>query len=143
MQLDLGLIADDAIKGEGGKLYIFGEFRVITTQAVPARHGRFAIVARFIAPKPEIRIQPQHHLEIEIVNQDGEPTSLPKSPKLPLKFEDYGPANRSLMQAVVIVKIDGLILGQYGDHSIHFFVDERPCGNVAFHVDQAKPKPAK
>jgi hypothetical protein len=136
VKLDLGLLADDAVQDVAGKLYILGEFRYIFAQQVPARHGRCAIAARFEAEAVEVRAMDKVFLEIEIVNADGEPTSMPRSPKIPLNFKNVGPAGRGLMHAPLIIKLDGLILGQYGDHRIHFFVNGTACGSVPFHVIQ-------
>ena len=138
MRLDLGLLADDAVKDVFGKLYIFGEFRYILAPQIPARHGRLAIIARFEADAVEVRDR-VNVLEIEIVNQDGEPTSLPRSPRIPMVFQTVGPAARGLMNAPMIIKLDGLILGQYGDHRIHFFVNGAHCDSIPFHVAQQVP----
>lgn len=137
MELDLGLLADDAIKDAGDKLYIFGEFRYIFAPGVPARQGRFAIVARFVADAVEVRDR-ESAVEIEIVDQDGNlAANLPRSPKIPLKFVPIGPANRAKQQAIIIVKLDGLILSQYGDHAIHFLVNGAHVGEgLHFHVVQ-------
>src|SRR5881396_1456396 len=101
MQLDLGLLADDAIAGEMGKLYIFGEFRYIFVPALPARHGRFAIIARFVANAVEVRGQ-NHVVQIEVVDQDGTPTGLPepRTPEIPITFLPIGPANLAKHQAI-------------------------------------------
>jgi len=129
---DLGLLADNAHVDASGKLYVLGEFRYIFAATVPARHGHFAVVARWFAETVEVQGK-QNLIELEMVEMDGVPI-LPRSPKIPINFIPVGPIERGKSQAQLILNLDGLILPKYGDYAIHFFVNETHAGRVNFHV---------
>lgn len=136
MKLELGLLADDAIADATGKLYILGEFTYIFVQTVPARQGRFAVIARFVADAFAVRGK-KNVLDVEFRDQDAEAREgLPAFAGLPMNFEDVGPAARGQMRSVVILKLDGIILGQYGDHVVYFRVNGEAVGSISFHVAQ-------
>ena len=137
MELNLGVLADSANVDANGKLYILGEFRYIMAAAVPAQHGRLAVVARFVADTVEVRGR-ENNIEVEMVDVDGQ-VAMPRSPKIPLKFSPVGPADRGKAQAQVILNMEGLLLPKYGDYAIHFIVNDRHTGKVVFHVTSAPP----
>jgi len=129
---DLGLLADNAHVDPSGKLYVLGEFRYIFAPTVPARHGHFAVVARWFAETIEVQGK-QNVVQLEIVELDGVPI-LPRSPKIPVNFVPVGPLERGKSQAQLILNLDGLILPKYGDYAIHFFVNDAYADKVNFHV---------
>lgn len=135
MELELGLLADDATKDASGKLYIWGEFRYILATSVPAIHPRCAIALRYVADAVEVRGKTV--LEFEIVDADGKSIGVPRSPKMPLIFQEYGPAARAKRYAQPIIRLQNLILPHFGDYSVHFWVNGNVCGAVHFHVGQA------
>lgn len=132
MEFDLGLMADNAHADQSGKLYILGEFKYIFAPKLPARHGRFTVVARWIAHTVEIKNK-KNTFQIEIVDADGSPV-IPRSPEMDLMFGPIGPAARGQSRAQLILAMEGFVAQKYGDYSIHFFVNGSHCGEVAFHV---------
>jgi hypothetical protein len=135
MRLELGLLADDATKDQLEKLYIWGEFRYVFAAKLPAQHGHLAVVARLMASAPEVR-DTECTLEFEIVDADGN-RIVPRSPKLALGFKPIGPAGLGKVEAVVILKLNGMIITKYGDHAIHFWVNGvHVDGEIGFHVAQ-------
>lgn len=140
MELDFGMLADNAHVDTAGKLYILGEFRYIRAASVPARHGRMFLVFRLVADAVEVRDTGTAEVELEVVDADGNRVGeLPRSPKMQIRFVPVGPADRGKWWAQVTLELNGLVLPHFGDYGIHIFVNGRPVGRVAFHVQQLPP----
>lgn len=136
IQMELGLLADNAHVDQSGKLYILGEFKYITTERVPATHMRLSIVARLIAPSVEVRGK-KSSAQIQFVNQDGQPI-LPPSPAFPLGWRVIGPGQPHKSMTQLICEIGGLPIPTYGDFCVSILVDGQHVGQIPFHVS---PKP--
>ena len=69
MEVDLALLADAATIDGSGKLNILGIFDRLNTSSFPARHGRMALVLRFMAGLDETG---QHEVEITLRDPEGQ-----------------------------------------------------------------------
>ncbi|HEY6208331.1 MAG TPA: hypothetical protein VIW28_04705 [Gemmatimonadales bacterium] len=139
MQLDLGMLADNAHIDPTGKLYILGEFRYINAVALPALHGRMVLVFRLVADAIEVRDKGTADLELEVVDQDGHPIGMPRSPKMPIRFAPVGPADRGKWWAQVTIELQGLLLTKVGDYRIFIIANGQNVGSVPFHVQLQQP----
>jgi hypothetical protein len=135
----LGLLADNAHADQSGKLYVLGEFTVIVSPTLPARHPQFYVVARWVADIVDIR-DTKPMFEIEIVDEDGRAIT-PRSPKLPLPFGPIGEMARGKAQAQVILQFNMLMFPKYGTYTIHFRVNDNPNGAVTLYVADRLPGP--
>ena len=139
IELNLGLLADNAHIDDRGKLWILGEFRYIFTPTVPATYGKFALVARWIATVVELRGK-ESTFQIEFVDQDGNPV-VPISPKFPLQFGPLGDAAPGKMQAQLVLEMGGVPLPKYGEYAFHLIVNGNHTGHVPLYVAVAPTAP--
>ena len=138
IELDLGLIADNAHIDQSGKFYILGEFRYIFAQKLPVRYSQLAVVARWFADLVEVRKR-KNVIEVEIVDEDGN-AIMQKTPKLPLNFGPVGPAKRGKAYSQLVVSLDGIVFKKYGSYAIHFFINDSHSGHVSLYVTQRTSK---
>jgi hypothetical protein len=141
MELDFAHVCDYAYVGDGGKLYMLGEFRYIRSRQLPTRKRRIFVAFRILAERVEVR-EGKAPIQIEMTDQDGT-ALLPRSPEIQIVFSPVGPASpgRSLCQ--VVMELDQIELPRYGDYSIHIFSRGVHLGRATFGVAQpvAPPTP--
>jgi hypothetical protein len=117
MEIDLALTADAATIDSSGKLNILGVFDRIAAQQFPAKHGRVALVLRFVGGLEDVgghsvtlRIQgPQGE---EMVRLDGE-IRIGPGPR--------GEGGR--VKVPHVLNLDGLVFKDPGVHSLDVVVD--------------------
>lgn len=132
VELEVGLIADNASVDVLGKLSVNGEFRYISAASVPASHPHFAVVARWLAETVEVRDGP-HTLVVELVDEDGH-LIIPRSPEIPLRFTPVGLMYRDKSHIQMILNFDNIVLPRFGTYAVHFLINGEHVGSVPFYL---------
>ncbi len=119
MEIDLALTADAATIDGSGKLNLLGVFDQIAVQKFPARHGRLALVLRFLGGAADAGT---HNLTIKLTSPAGtELVSL--SGELNVR-----PGRGSLQTGIRVphvINLDGIVFQEIGIHTFDITVDGR------------------
>ncbi len=119
MDIDLALTADAATIDGAGKLNLLGVFDQISVQRFPARHGRLALVLRFLGGAADAGT---HNLSIKLTSPAGaELVSL--SGELNVR-----PGRGSLQTGIRVphvINLDGIVFQESGIHTFDVMVDGR------------------
>lgn len=140
MQLEFAHVCDYAYVGDGGKLYMLGEFRYIRSSKLPSRRRRIFVAFRVVAERAEVR-EGKAPIQLEMTDQDGNPI-LPRSPEIQIMFRPVGPAAPSMYLAQVVMELDQIQLPRYGDYSVHIFHRGVHLGRATFSVAQPVQSPS-
>ena len=136
MDVDLVLTADAATIDGSGKLNLLGVFDQISVARFPARHGRLALVLRFLGSAGEAGT---HKLTIQLSSPTGkELVSLTGELKV-------APGPTSLQTGIRVphvINLDGIVFQEAGVHTFHVMVNGRhqatlPLSIVGRRLDRA------
>lgn len=119
MEIDLALTADAATIDGSGKLNLLGIFDQISVQQFPARHGRLALVLRFLGGAGDAGA---HNLSIRLTSPGGEEL-------VSLNGElNVRPGRGSLQTGIRVphvINLDGIVFKEQGIHTFDVVVDGR------------------
>jgi len=119
VEIDLALTADAATIDGSGKLNLLGIFDQISVQQFPARHGRLALVLRFLGGAGDAGT---HNLSITLASPGGEQL-------LSLNGElNVRPGRGSLQTGIRVphvINIDGIVFKEQGIHTFDIVVNGR------------------
>lgn len=119
MDIDLALTADAATIDGSGKLNLLGVFDQIAVQQFPARHGRLALVLRFLGGAAD---GGTHNLSIKLTSPTG--TEL-----VSLNGElNVSPGRGSLQTGIRVphvINLDGIVFQELGIHTFDITVNGR------------------
>lgn len=119
MEIDLALTADAATIDASGKLNLLGVFDQIGVQKFPARHGRLALVLRFLGGAGDAGA---HNLSINLTSPGG--TEL-----VSLNGElNVRPGRGSLQTGIRVphvINLDGIVFNEPGIHTFDVSLDGR------------------
>lgn len=119
MDIDLALTADAATIDGSGKLNLLGVFDQIAVQQFPARHGRLALVLRFLGGAADAGT---HNLSIKLTSPTG--TEL-----VSLNGElNVRPGRGSLQTGIRVphvINLDGIVFQELGIHTFDISVNGR------------------
>ncbi len=117
-----------------GKLNLLGAFDTIYAKIIPATHQACAIAARIRFSKIELG---QHHIKINIIDQDGNQIIPPLEGSIPVNFAD----NISSQAFNLILNIQRLKLENYGEYRVDLAIDNRHEASLPFFVSPPPQKP--
>ena len=124
MEIDLALTADAATIDASGKLNLLGVFDQIGVQKFPARHGRLALVLRFLGGAGDAGA---HNLSINLTSPGG--TEL-----VSLNGElNVRPGRGSLQTGIRVphvINLDGIVFNEPGIHTFDVSLDGRHKATV-------------
>ncbi len=119
MEIDLALTADAATIDGSGKLSLLGIFDQISVHRFPARHGRLALVLRFLGGAGDAGA---HNLGITL-------TSPSREELVSLNGElNVRPGRGSLQTGIRVphvINLDGIVFKERGIHTFDIVVDGR------------------
>lgn len=119
MEIDLALTADAATIDGSGKLNLLGIFDQISVRQFPARHGRLALVLRFLGGAGDAGA---HNLSITLTSPAGEEL-------VSLNGElNVRPGRGSLQTGIRVphvINLDGIVFKERGIHTFDIVVDGR------------------
>lgn len=116
MQVELLAICDAATDVQG-RLNILGVFEGIAGPSTPVERDRCSIATRMRFTKDEAG---NHELVLRIRNAKG----ILLAPEMKAKFAVKIPSNRKSIAINLILNINRIKVGEFGEHEIALFVDE-------------------
>jgi hypothetical protein len=121
------LLADEATPTPEGKLNVSGEFNLIRSPSVPFAHPKMSVVAKFEAHQTEGL---EHAAQVKIAGPDG--ADIFQTPIFPLKFWTFEAGVPII--AGMITNVAGVVFPEFGDYSVHLFVDGVAWDETAIYV---------
>jgi len=117
----------DAATADGGKLNMLGVFDSIWTSKMPNIHPQCTIALRIRFERNE---QGSHCIMVNFVNEDGKHIIPTANGTVNVQFPD----NQRSGSANVVLNIQGLKIGQYGEYSIDLSIDGRNLSSLPLFV---------
>ena len=113
-EIRLAALCDHALVGQDGKLSMIGIFRNITVSNLPAQHPRMYLVA-------VLGLDPgKHEVVVRLVGPGGD-TAMQEAPRIGVTAVAGQDVN-------VVVELNNLSFGTYGDHRFDLEVDGTAIG---------------
>lgn len=133
MNIDLALTADAATIDGAGKLNLLGVFDQISVPRFPARHGRLALVLRFLGGAGDAGA---HNLSIRLTSPGGKEL-------VSLNGElNVRPGRGSLQTGIRVphvINLDGIVFKEPGVHTFDITVDGRADATLPLTIAQRRP----
>ncbi len=133
MNVDLALTADAATIDGVGKLNLLGVFDQISVRRFPARHGRLALVLRFLGGAGDAGA---HKLSIRLTSPVGDEL-------VSLNGElNVRPGRGSLQTGIRVphvINLDGIVFKESGVHTFDITVDGRPNATLPLTIVKRRP----
>ncbi len=132
MDIDLALTADAATIDGSGKLNLLGVFDQISVQKFPARHGRLALVLRFLGGAADIG---GHRIGIRLSSPGGE-----ELVSLTGEMDIRGGGNiQTGIRVPHVINLDGLVFKEAGVHTFDLTVDGNHCATLPLSIIRRRP----
>lgn len=129
MKVELLAICD-AATDQQGRLNILGIFEGIAAPKEPIVRGRCSVVTRMRFSNEETG---SHELAIRVRNSKG----IQLIPEIKARFSVKIPANRRSVALNMVLNINQLKIGEFGNHEIALFLDEAFQSSVPLTVARA------
>jgi hypothetical protein len=119
----------DAATDQQGKLNVLGAFDNIFAEKMPVRYPACSIATRIRFDKSE---GSSHSVKMQIIDIDGNKLG----PKLEGPLSVKTPPGRNSSVANLILNIQGLELGQYGEYQIDLLIDNEIRASLPLRVSE-------
>ncbi len=132
MDIDLALTADAATIDGSGKLNLLGIFDQISVQRFPARHGRLALVLRFLGGTGDIG---SHRVGIKLTSPGGD-----EIVSLSGEMDVRGSGNiQTGIRVPHVINLDGLVFKETGMHIFDVTVDDHHRATLPLTIVRRRP----
>ena len=132
MEIDLALTADAATIDGSGRLNLLGVFDQISARRFPARHGRLALVLRFVGSAADAG---KHNLTIKLTSPGGDQL-VSLSGEMNIK-----PGRGSIQTGIRVphvINMDGIVFKEVGIHTFDISLDGRHCATLPLSISRQK-----
>jgi len=124
----LAVLCDHALVGQDGKLSLLGIFRNISVSDLPAQHPRMFVVCVLGLD------QGQHAVVVRLLDPEGSP-AMPNAPEMVVH------SSGSAQDVNVVVELNNLSFGAYGNYRFDIEVDGRTVGALPVSIAQMSATP--
>ncbi len=132
MNVEAFLLCDCATDQQG-KLNILGAFDIVYARKMPAVHPACTVAARLRYSRVE---EGEHKIKINLIDADGNPAGPVLEREISLKVNE----NDNSGVRNIILNIQGLRLGNFGDYRIDFAIDNRLEASLPLKVREVPEK---
>ena len=130
MEIDLALTADAATIDGAGRLNMLGVFDQITARKLPARHGRLALVLRFVGGAADAGT---HQISIKLTSPTGQEL-------VSLNGEMNIKPGRGSVQTGIrvphVINLDGIVFKETGIHTFDIALGGRHCATLPLSISR-------
>jgi len=127
MNLEVFSLCDIAAIDKAGKLSVIGAFDTIWADTVPISYPQCAVALRIRFEGLE---RGEHKVVVNFVDIDGHHIVQPASGTISINFPD----DQRSASANLVLNLQMLKLGSYGEYSIDLLIDEQNAGSLPLFV---------